>query len=950
MRKNLFEGVSLRRQVVAFLMLCCLGVTALVLVIGNEYDDLTVLAEQLNQAGRLRMLSQRTLLEAEAVLRDEPGSAEALRRTLVDFEQILTMQLAQQRAGVAGSDGPALDTLERAWTALKLGSEAALERLQNEDRQAYSHQEMRRLSNNTLDAAESNVQRLLPRFEQARRQLRWLLPVTLLVGTLLTILVYSFISARLLSPISRLRQMLDKLGSGDLAARVTVQSEDEIGILFSHANQAADTLEQSQRMQANGVEQLRDSELRNRTLWEITNDAITVLDVDSVIRFANPSVRTIFGYEPKELIGKHIEILQPLSLRKAHQEGMRRYQQSGERRLNWSNVETSALHKAGHEINVDLSFSQMQLTNTQWFVGTFRDTTQRKMEQERLRLNERAMEATGEGILITDAQESGHPIIYANQAISAISGFLNADVLGKSGRIFFSEEDLRTAEVATLRRLLKSGSTGTVTVRCHGIDGSPFWNELSVAPVLDAKNRVTHFVSILKDVTERKRNEEALVRSANYDALTGLPNRVLLNDRIDQELVSAKRYQRSFGVLAIDLDNFKIVNDNLGHDAGDLLLCEARDRLMACVRDNDTVSRIGGDEFLLLLSELVDQSDVDTLAQRVLISMEKPFSISSSEVFVGASIGAAIYPRDGTSRSELLQHADIAMYRAKDQGRNNYQHYAEHMQTRFKVRLSMETQLRRALENEEFVLHYQPQIEVSSGRIAGAEALIRWNSPALGMVSPAQFIPLAEETGLIVPIGAWVIDRAMHDVKTWSELAGGENCQVAINMSARQFNQLDLMDVVSRGLQKYELMGSRVELEITESLVMSSPQKAAQLLGRWRELGCHIAIDDFGTGYSSLAYLRNFPVDCLKIDKTLIGDAAIVKAVIELAHSFGMSTVAEGVEDVDVLETLMQLGCDVIQGYYYSPPLPLDAFVAYLNAPHVAASGAQILAHHRGKE
>jgi diguanylate cyclase (GGDEF)-like protein len=454
----------------------------------------------------------------------------------------------------------------------------------------------------------------------------------------------------------------------------------------------------------------------------------------------------------------------------------------------------------------------------------------------------------------------------------------------------------------------------------------------------------------LKDVTERKRNEEALIRSANFDALTGLPNRVLLNDRIDHELVSAKRYQRSFGLLAIDLDNFKIVNDNLGHDAGDLLLCEARDRLLSCVRDNDTVSRIGGDEFLLLLSELFDQNDVDLLAQRVLQVMEMPFSIAGSEVFVGASIGAAIYPRDGASRSELLQHADIAMYRAKDQGRNNYQHYAEHMQTRFKVRMSMESQLRRALDQGEFLLHYQPQVEVSSGKVVGAEALIRWKSPTLGMVSPAQFIPLAEETGLIVPIGSWVIDRAMQDAKVWLELAGGADCKVAINLSARQFNQLDLMDVVSTGLQNYDLKGTCVELEITESLVMTSPQKAAQLLERWRELGCHIAIDDFGTGYSNLAYLRNFPVDCLKIDKTLIGDAAIVKAVVQLAHNFGMHTVAEGVEDQQTLNLLMQLKCDLIQGYYYSKPLPMEAFVKYLLAPQIAETGASISKYAEGNK
>ena len=354
---------------------------------------------------------------------------------------------------------------------------------------------------------------------------------------------------------------------------------------------------------------------------------------------------------------------------------------------------------------------------------------------------------------------------------------------------------------------------------------------------------------------------------------------------------------------------------------------------------------MGGDEFVILLSELIQQEDIDVLARRVLSTMEKPFNILGSDVFVGASIGAAIFPRDGASRSELLQHADIAMYRAKDQGRNNYQHYADHMQSRFKLRMSMETQLRRALENEEFELFYQPQIAVATGRVTGAEALIRWRSPSLGMVSPAQFIPLAEETGLILPIGSWVIDRAMRDLATWLQLPGGSDCQVAINLSARQFSQPNLLEIVADGLQKNLLQGDKVELEITESLVMTNPQRAKELLASWRALGCHIAIDDFGTGYSSLAYLRHFPLDRLKIDKTLVNDHAIVKAVIELAHSFGMQTVAEGVEDMATLDMLHLLGCDLIQGYYYSKPLPIDTFIAYLAQPSCAATNKPLSAY-----
>ncbi len=932
-------------QIIAFLLISCTAVTSLIFVVGNRFDHLTSLAEQLNLAGRLRMLSQRISLEAEAVELKSPGANDALRRTLAEFEQSLIQQTALEPESSTAAAPIEVLRLQSAWKNLHDVSDALIQAQLSGAPSNYSRQNMLLLSNLALEAAEANVQRLLPRFNQARLSLRWLLPITLMGGVVLTLLMYYYLHRRLLQPIAQLRRFLDKLADGALRSRLQVRGDDEMADLFVHANRAATMLESASVQQAKDLVLLRDSELRNRTLWEISTDAIVMLDIDSIIRYANPSSLDVFGYSPEEIIGQNIAVLQPPELRAQHIEGMQRYLQSGHRKLNWSSIETKALHRQGHTIHVDLSFSHMRLSDTQWFVGTFRDVSQRKSEQERLRLNERAMASTSEGILITDANAPDHPITFANHAVSVISGIPHADIMGRSGRIFFNGDDLQSAEVAALRRMLQSGSAGTVTVRSRRIDGSAFWNELSIAPVLDSNDRVTHFVSVLKDVSERKRHEEALIRSANFDALTGLPNRVLLNDRIDQELISARRYQRAFGLLAIDLDNFKIVNDNLGHDAGDVLLCEARDRLLACIRENDSVSRVGGDEFVILLSELIEQEDIDILARRVLSTMERPFNISGSEVFVGASIGAAIFPRDGASRSELLQHADIAMYRAKDQGRNNYQHYADHMQSRFKLRMSMETQLRRALENEEFELFYQPQIAVATGRVTGAEALIRWRSPSLGMVSPAQFIPLAEETGLILPIGSWVIDRAMRDLATWLQLPGGSDCQVAINLSARQFSQPNLLEIVADGLQKNLLQGDKVELEITESLVMTNPQRAKELLASWRALGCHIAIDDFGTGYSSLAYLRHFPLDRLKIDKTLVNDHAIVKAVIELAHSFGMQTVAEGVEDMATLDMLHLLGCDLIQGYYYSKPLPIDTFIAYLAQPSCAATNKPLSAY-----
>ena len=445
-------------------------------------------------------------------------------------------------------------------------------------------------------------------------------------------------------------------------------------------------------------------------------------------------------------------------------------------------------------------------------------------------------------------------------------------------------------------------------------------------------------VLVFHNVTETLRLLDSVRWQAGHDALTSLPNRTLLFDRIDQAIVAAKRHGRILGVLFVDLDNFKVINDSLGHDAGDELLTEAGRRLQQCVREGDSVARLGGDEFVMLLTEVQGEADVDLVARRVIAAMEMPFKIAGTEGFVTASIGASMYPRDGDNHSALLQHADIAMYRAKEHGRNTYKHFSAEMKARSNARLSMETQLRKALQNHELSLHYQPQIDLATGMVVGAEALLRWQSPELGMVSPAQFIPLAEETGLIVPIGDWVIDQACADVRGWTRLPAGRDCLVAINLSARQFAEDDLLETVVAALERHRLNAKQIELEITESLVMQSPEKASQVLQEIRALGCHVALDDFGTGYSSLAYLRRFPLDRLKIDKSLIQDVAIVRAVIQMASSFGLKTVAEGVEDDPTQELLRYMGCDIVQGYYYSRPLPINAFVAFMEARNMPGS------------
>jgi diguanylate cyclase (GGDEF)-like protein len=421
---------------------------------------------------------------------------------------------------------------------------------------------------------------------------------------------------------------------------------------------------------------------------------------------------------------------------------------------------------------------------------------------------------------------------------------------------------------------------------------------------------------------------------ATHDTLTGLPNRLLLADRLEQAIAQADRGNRYFAVLVFDLDRFKSINDSLGHLAGDSLLKQVAARLSEPLRRCDTLARLGGDEFVLLLNDLSLPSSAEKGAKRVLDSIAAPVKLSGLDVQISASIGISVYPDHGKDVETLLQNADAAMYHAKKNGRGNYQYFAPDINAFAREKLEIENGLRRALQEKQFILQYQPKVDVRSGRIDSAEALIRWIQPERGMVSPADFIPLAEETGLIVPIGEWVLREACRQAAAW-QTGGLRPLRVAVNLSAQQFRQKDLNQMVRSALADAQLDARHLELELTESAVMHDPESSIQILRQLSDLGVRISIDDFGTGYSSLGYLRRLPLDMLKIDRVFIrevttsrDDAEIVRAIVSLAHSLRLEVVAEGVETLDQLSFLHGLGCDNYQGYFCSPPLPNEKFVA----------------------
>ena len=565
------------------------------------------------------------------------------------------------------------------------------------------------------------------------------------------------------------------------------------------------------------------------------------------------------------------------------------------------------------------------------------DIAARQRLEKDLELRNRAIEASPNAIIITSAAAPDYPIEYVNPAFLHMTGYTEQEVLGRSMRLLVGTDNRQPA-IAEFKAATVEQRPGHAVMRSYRKDGTMFWNDLYTSPVRDADGKVTHFVAAQYDITDMKRYEAELEMRANQDTVTGLANRNLLRDRLAQALAFASRYKYPVWVVHLDLDRFKFINDTLGLSAGDQLLKQVAERLQACVRDTDTVARLAADEFVLVLPAPSPENTVIHIIQKIMDAVARPYVIQDHEFFMTVSAGMAVYPGDGEDAETLMRHADIAMYRAKETGRNNYQFYTPAMNARALERLRLEGDLRLALESRQFELHYQPQVDLHTGKIHGMEALIRWQHPAYGMVAPARFIGLAEETGMIVPMGAWVIRTACMQLKSWQEAGLGE-LRVAVNLSARQFTQKDLVDSIAAVLRECGLAPHCLEIELTESMLMDDVERAIGILRDLAGLGVQISVDDFGTGYSSLSYLKRLPIDVLKIDQSFVqdisidpDDAAIVATIVSLAHSLRLRVIAEGVETAEQLAFLRNHGCDAMQGYYFSKPVPAAEFEKMLRA------------------
>ncbi|MCI0995942.1 EAL domain-containing protein [Pseudomonas corrugata] len=698
--------------------------------------------------------------------------------------------------------------------------------------------------------------------------------------------------------------------------------------------------------QIEASESLRDSEQRYRMLAESISDVIFSTDSKLSLNYVSPSVQAVLGYNADWIFqnGWQSTIANPQQLTGIYtlmdrvSKALDKPGQLAELR---NQMQTQlflfdCLRADGRKIPIELRLVLVwdDSGGFEGVLGVGRDISQQRRAEKDLRMAATVFEHSTSAILITDP--AGY-IVQANEAFSRVSGYAVSQVLDQLPNMLTVDEQ-QEAHLRYVLKQLQQHSTweGEVWLKRRNGEHYPAW--VGITAVLDDEGDLASYVCFFSDISERKASEQRIHRLAYYDALTHLPNRTLFQDRLHTALQSAERQKNWVVLMFLDLDRFKPINDSLGHAAGDRMLKDMATRLLGCVTDDDTVARMGGDEFTLLLeprsSRELALNRAITVAEQILASLVRPFVLEGREFFVTASIGIALSPQDGNELSQLMKNADTAMYHAKERGKNNFQFYQADMNASALERLELESDLRHALEQNEFVLYYQPQFSGDGKRLTGAEALLRWRHPRRGLVPPGDFIPVLEELGLVVDVGDWVIDEACRQLKTWHQ-AKVRVPKVSVNISARQFSDGQLGTRIANILRSTGLSPACLELELTESILMREVSEAMQILAGLKNLGLSIAVDDFGTGYSSLNYLKQFPIDVLKIDRTFVDglpsgeqDAQIARAIIAMAHSLNLAVIAEGVETHEQLDFLREHGCDEVQGYLFGRPMPAHRFEA----------------------
>ncbi len=737
---------------------------------------------------------------------------------------------------------------------------------------------------------------------------------------LITLLLLILEAALIFHPFTRhVRNIINKLQN--------VTEELEV-----HQDRLEELVMQRTSELENRSKELAESEEKFRLISASAQDAIMIIGTDEQVIYWNPAAEKTFGYTADEVIGKNLHILlTPVAYRDAAHGGFRFFRISGEGNIIGKTFEITALRKSGEEFPIELSISAFRFQGSWHALGIIRDITERKLAEDSLRITASVFDNSQEAILITDANNN---IVDVNPAFLHITGYSREEVLGRNPRLLSSGHHEKDFYVAMWQSLLKEKVwRGEIWNRRKSGDIYP--ELLSISAISDGNGRVQRYVGVFSDISHFKEHEAELRRIAHYDALTGIPNRVLLADRMKQAIAQTAREQNLVAVCYLDLDGFKHVNDSMGHDAGDLVLIEIANRIGKTLRGGDTVARLGGDEFAVVLLGLEMGEECMTILERLLTTIAEPMLIKDHWVAVSTSIGVSIYPLDDEDPDTLLRHADQAMYVAKQSGKNRFHIYDPTLDMRVRSQHEFLQRVGHGLEQGQFELYYQPKINLQTKKLTGAEALIRWRHPERGLLLPAEFLRPIENTELDIAVGDWVIATALAQIARWQH--AGLNIEVSINISAHHLESSRFAEKLQQQLARYpDMAPGSLQIEVLETAALNDIDIVRNVFEACRKFGVRFALDDFGTGYSSLFYLSNLPVDVLKIDQSFVhdmledkGDMAIVHGIIALARAFDRQTVAEGIETEEHYRALLAMDCELGQGYGIARPMPADVLTGW---------------------